>query len=563
MKGLELVTLKRYLIAFLVLFSPLISSGQDVDLGPVTNTYVLKNVNIIQAPGRKIDMGMILVENGVIASVGKTVSVPVNARIIDADSMYVYAGFIDGMSHAGVPKPQEQDRVKIKDPGNPPNDLAGVQPQLDVRDMLSHEEKSLKALRETGFTAAHVVPYGKMLPGNGAIILLSGQNVDDLVMRDHTSLYSQLKGASGMYPATVIGVMAKYRELYQQSQQAKSYQARYNANSSGMERPNSNRVLEAFYPVIDKKIPVVFEAESVLDIQRVLALKKDLGFNLMLGEVKQAWDIADQIKASGASILLSLDLPEIEEEKVDSTKDESTSKTAAQMEEERLQKRKDAIVLRYYQQPTVLKSKGLQFGFSTSGVKAKNIKGNLVKLVDNGLSTDDALAALTTTPARLLGVSNVMGTIDAGKMANLIVVDKPYFQKDSKVRYVFIDGKIHELEVKSSKKGKSDGKDIDPTGVWSYSTETPQGTSGGKMTIKGQPGNYSGTVTSTFSGGDIPITSISMDGARLSLTFDIDAGGNTIAIELSGNIDGDDMEGTMTAGQFGSFPFEAQRAPKR
>ncbi|MEL7003830.1 MAG: amidohydrolase, partial [Bacteroidota bacterium] len=153
--------MKRFIIASLSFFFPLISTSQDIKLEPVSNTYVLKNVNITQAPGRKIDLGMVVIRDGVIKAVGKSVSIPADARVIEADSMYVYAGFISGLSHAGVPKPKDgEGRPKVKDPGNPPNEVVGITPQLDVRDALKHTDKSLKSLREVGFTAAQVVPYG-------------------------------------------------------------------------------------------------------------------------------------------------------------------------------------------------------------------------------------------------------------------------------------------------------------------------------------------------------------------------------------------------------------------
>lgn len=560
MKGLKRVVLKRFLIAFLVLLSPLISTSQDLGLESVTGTYVLKNVNIVQAPGRKIDLGMVVIKNGVIKSVGKTAVIPADARIIDADSMFVYAGFIDGLSHAGIPKPADQDRVRLKDPGNPPNDVAGIQPHLDVRDMLDHKDKSLKDLRSAGFTVAHTVPYGRMLPGNGAIILLSGNSADDLVLKDHTSMFSQLKGASGMYPATVIGVMAKYRELYKQANLAKNDNAQYAVSSSGLERPSSDRILEAFYPVIDQKIPVAFSAENVLDIQRVLTLRKDLGFKLLLGEVKQGWDITKQLKSSGTQVFLSLDLPEWKEEEPDTTAKE---KTMFALEQERLDNRKNEIIKKYYQQPLVFKSQGIPFGFSTMGVKSKDIKSTLVKLVAKGLSADDALAALTTTPAKILGVSGMMGTVDVGKMANLIVTDKPYFEEKSQLRYVFVDGEIHTVEAKKNKKAKSTDKVVDVSGQWSYAAETPQGTSSGKIKITGEPGNYSGTITSNFNEGEMDLTSITVDGSTIEFTFNIDAGGSSLTIEVNAEIEGDEFEGTMTAGQFGSFPVEGQKTPKQ
>jgi len=551
-----------FILAMLIGFIPFSMQGQDDDLAPVTGTYAITNVNIIQSPGSKIEMGTVVLKDGIIKAVGKSVSIPPDARVIKADSMYLYAGFIDGMSHVGVEMPKDEDDNDVDDPGNPPNDIAGIEPYRNVRTFLKPNDKSVEDWRKIGFTAAHVVPDGRMLPGTGAIILLTGDNPDQMVFKNNTSFYSQLRGAPGVYPNTVIGVMAKYRDLYRKAGYAKSYAQRYGSGDSDMKRPKSDRVLEAFYPVIDKKLSVAFKAEDVLDIQRVLKLKNDLGFNLLLGDVKQGWDITDQIKASNAPVFLSLDLPEMEKEKEepDSVKSEEKEMSEAEKEQERLDQRKKDMIMKYYQQPVVFKSQGITYGFSTLEAKGKDIKANLAHIVKQGLSEDDALAALTTKPAQLLGLSNVMGTVEAGKMANIFISDKPYFDEKSNVKIVFVDGNIYEYEDKP-KKEKS-GEDIDPTGAWAYTTETPQGTGTGTVTIQGDPGDYSGELTISFSSEPSQLTDIEVYGDELSYSFTINAGGQMLTVDVTVTVDGDTFEGTMTAGQFGSFPVEGERKPE-
>jgi len=550
------------LLVMLTGLLPFSTYGQDDDLAPVTGTYAITNVNIIQSPGRTVEMGTVLLEDGIIKAVGKSVSIPPDARVIKADSMYLYAGFIDGMSHVGVEMPKEEDDNNVDDPGNPPNDIAGIEPYRNVRTFLKPTDKTVEDWRKIGFTTAHVVPEGRMLPGTGAIILLTGRTPDEMVYKNNTSFYSQLRGAPGVYPNTIIGVMAKYRDLYRNASYAKTYAQQYGNGSEDMQRPKSDRVLEAFYPVIDKKIAVAFKAEDVLDIQRVLKLKNELGFSLMLGDVKQGWDITDQIKSSNAPVFLSLDLPEMEKEKEesDSVKAEKKELTEAEKEQERLDKRKKEMILKYYQQPVVFKSQGINFGFSTLEAKSKDIKKNLSNLVKQGLSEEDALAALTTKPAQLLGLSNVMGSVDAGKMANLVITDKPYFDEESAVKMVFVEGNIYEYEDKT-KKEKS-GEDINPSGDWAYTTETPQGSGSGTMTIEGSPGDYSGELTTTYSSEPSQLSDIEIYGNEMSFSFVIDVGGQLLTIDVTVTVDGDTFEGTMTAGQFGSFPIEGERKPE-
>lgn len=559
-----LAFLRRVMLLLLLGAVSTIVWAQEGDLDPVTGTYVIKNVNIIQGPGRKIDMGAILIKNGIIMSVGKTVAIPPDARIIEADSMYVYSGFIDGLSHTGVPKPKDEDKApKVKDPGNPPNDVAGIEPQVDVRNLLKPDDKSIDEWRRLGFTTAQVVPYGKMLPGKSAIILLAGKNADELVYHEEKALFSQLEGAPRVYPNTVIGVMAKYRELYRQAQQAEAYQARYSQDASGMERPKSDRVLEAFYPVVDKQMPVVFKAEKVLDIQRVLVLQKDLGFNLILAEIKEGWDITDKLKASGAKLFLSMDLPAMEEKKeADSTKtDEPAKKSELDIEREHLQARKDEMIKKFYTQPALFKSKGIDFGFSTMEAKSKDFKANLQKLIENGLTEDAALASLTTIPAQQLGLSAAMGSIDNGKMANLVVSDKPYFSKESKVKYVFVDGRMFEYKDQPAKKGEKGSAKAE--GTWSYSVETPDGEDTGELTINGESGNYTGTITRSSTGESYELYHVVLDGNNLSFSFDALINGDTVTIGVNVVIEGDSFEGTVDAGEHGSFQIKGERTPEK
>lgn len=551
---------KCFVLLLLSIFSCEIWAQKDV-LAPVTHTYVIKNATIMQSPDQTINRGAVIIKNGIIQAVGSNDSFPAEARIIDADSMYVYAGFIDGLSHVGVPEPAKEKREKIKDPGNPPNDVAGIEPQRDVRQMLNATDESIEDLRKLGFTVAHVVPRGRMLPGRGAIIFLTGRNADDMVYRDEVSLFSQLKGAAGIYPNTVIAVMAKYRELYRQATEAQAYHERYSQDAVGMVRPTSNSVLQAFYPVMNEKIPVAFKAESVLDIQRVLTLQRDLGFRLLIGEIKEGWDLTEKLTASGAKLFLSLDLPEMEEDDVpDSLSTVEKEKTEVTEEQEKLQARKDSMIMKYYAQPALFSSTGIKFGFSTLESKSKDIKNVLTKLVEHGLTEKAALAALTTVPAELLGLSSTLGTVEQGKIANLVISDKPYFNKASKVRYVFVDGKM--FDYKEEQEDLDKGEDVDVSGTWTYTSETPQGVSTGDIVIRGEPGDFSGTISTSLTGDTADLLAIEVDGNELTFSFELVISGETVVLEALLVIDGDKFKGVVTAGSEGSYPIEGEKTPK-
>lgn len=440
----------------LVMLFPLYLAAQDdqQELSPVTRTYAITNVNIIQAPGRKIDMGTVIIQNGLIKAVGKGLAIPPEAIVIKADSMYVYAGFIDGMTRAGVTRPKEETQPRPKDPGNPTPERAGITPANDVRYALNPADKSMEELRNLGFTTLQVIPHGNLLPGHSAIVLPSAKTADEMILVGKNSLYSELTGAQGVYPLNLLGVMATWRDLYRKASQAKSYEALYASNRSNLERPVSDRSLEAFYPVIDQRLPVLFRTERLLDVSHVLTLKKDLGFSAVVADVKDGWPIINTLKASGAKTFLSLDLPE-EVKKDDKKKDEKKENVsaAAEAEKQALEKRKADAIQAYAAQASAFQKAGVTFGFASVSAKTKDIPANLRRMIAAGLTEDAALAALTTSPASLLGLGDRMGTIDNGKMANLVITDKSYFNEKAKVRYVFVDGKLFKMDMKETKKG--------------------------------------------------------------------------------------------------------------
>ncbi|PHN05421.1 amidohydrolase family protein [Flavilitoribacter nigricans] len=546
----------------LLCFLPFLSYAQDdQEIAPVTRTFVLKNATIITQPGQMIENGQILIKNGLIEAVGKSVSVPSNAKVIDVDSMYIYPGFIEGLSRTGVPRPKDEERREIKDPGNPPNDAAGIQPERSVVDLLSADDSSIESMRKLGFTAAHVVPHGNMLPGQGAIILLGGSSPEEMVLASNTSLFSQLEGARRVYPATTMAVMSKWRELYQQAKQAQQHEKNYKNNPRGMTRPSYDGTLEAFYPVLDQELPVFFTAESVKDAYRVLALQEELGFPLVLAGLKQGFYMTDELKAKGFPLLLSLDIPESKEEKKkEEGEEEDKEKAKPDPEKEALKKRQKEAIAKHQSQAATLSEAGLTFGFSTLEVKSGDVKNNLMTMIEKGISEEKVLASLTTIPAKMLGMSDMLGTLEKGKIANLVITDKPYFSKESNVRYVFVDGAPFEYEAKKPKKKGDASAKVSAAGEWSYTINIPGQAMSGTFKIKQDgDGQISGTITSPDDGSEGELQEVVLSGNNLSFSFPYDAGGQAMKVSFDVIIDGDEVEGTVTAGSFGTFDVEGER----
>ncbi len=556
-------------VALLVLVSRGLSAQESL-VTPVTRTFVLTNVNIVQKPGQVISLGAIVVRDGLIQEVGKTVTIPANARIIQADSMYVYAGFIDGLSHTGVPRTEQQagqqgrqgpPAQQVKDPGNPPNDVAGIQPEIQVKDLLNAGDKAIEDWRKAGFTAVHVVPRGNMLPGSGAIILTNGSSNDQMVLRNQTSLFSQLSGARQVYPSTVIAVMSKWRELYKRAEQAKAHEAMYAKNPAGLARPNYDRTLQSFYPIIDKKMPVFFAANDMKSVHRIYTLQNELKFPLVLADLKQGWHVADLIQSKGTPVFLTLDLPK-EKKKDDKKKDDKKELSVTEKEMEILEARSSEELKKHLEQAGLFEKKGIEFGFSALTAKPNEVRENIRKMIENGLSENTALAALTTTPAKLLGVSNMMGTVERGKIANLVVTDNPYFAEKANVRYVFVDGHLFEYEAPPAKKpGEPGAAPAKVAGKWSYTVKVPGQSSEGLLELKTEGDNVSGTISNPQTGQMTAIANPELKGKELSFSVTYNMGPQTITVSFEVEVDGDTFAGNATVGQFGSFPVEGSRIP--
>jgi len=554
------------LLVVLCLWTTVALYGQDEALPDVTNTYVLRNVNIITSPGKMIKRGAVVIKDGLIHAVGQQVDVPYQAKEIDADSMYLYAGFIDGLSHAGLKKEKSSDdseargrrrRPDVDDPGNPPPAMAGIQPQRAVSSLLDPSESELKKLRELGFTAAHIVPEEGMLPGMGALVLLAGDQPEAMVLRDKVSLFSKLDPARGVYPATVIGVMSKWRELYRQARQAQTHETLYANAPEGMARPTHDPILSAFQPVLDGRLPVFFMAEDIKSIHRAFSLQRELGFPLVLAGVKEGWRVADVLKNSDTPVFLALELPDSPKkgkEKEDGEKD-SMSKEKKELEARRAEFMKD-----YESQAAAFAKQGIPFGFASAGAKSKDIKDNLRRMVGQGLSEEQALAALTTVPAKTLGVDKVMGTVEKGKIANLVISDKPYFEEKAKVRYVFVDGRLFEYEAKENANKSADPSAVaSAAGTWSYKINIPGQSMEGTLTLVDNDGALEGSVSNSQMPGSTQIRDGAVDDRRLSFSISYDAGGQTITTFWELEIDGDTLEGTVSAGEYGRFDVEGER----
>lgn len=567
---MKLQLLKTIRSVFMLLLSvgsfSLMAQSDPTGESAVTRTFAITNATVIPAPGKELKNTTVLIKNGLIEAVGTNLSIPNGAQVIDAEGMYVYPAFIDGLSTTGAKRPDNPQRPNNLFTPDPPNDYAGITPEQSVLAQIDTESNAIEQLRNQGFGISHVVPFGRMLPGSGSLMLLSNKgHVDQMMLLNDVSMFTQFTGAPGAYPGNTLGIMAKWRNLYRNAELSKQHTDMYAQNPSGIERPERDRVSEAFYPVLSKEQPVFFDVSGVLEIQRAMRLQKDLGFKLMVANVKQAWDLVDQFKANGTGVFLSLDLPDAPK----AIKDEDKAKLSD--EAKGLEDRRNDFYKKYVTQAAELSKAGVKFGFSTLDVTNNKIKANLLVLLENGLSESDLLAALTTSPASILGIDKMAGTLEKGKIANVMVSNAPYFTKDAQIRYMFVDGDKYDLEIKErSTRGNGRGNagpaaGNDPiSGTWTYTFESPQGETSGKLTFRLENGAYAGSISSSDGQIDTPLSNISFSNNTLTFDFSFDAGGQGVDVVVSGPVTGKEFDATMSIDAFNfSTPMKATKDDAR
>jgi hypothetical protein len=266
----------------------------------------------------------------------------------------------------------------------------------------------------------------------------------------------------------------------------------------------------------------------------------------------------EALQTVDAPLLLTLDLPEeptrsAKQDTIvaDTTEDPSRyynpefsvpSYREVEDEEENLELRHAMERQDYLETAATLHDAGIQFGFTTREAKPGDVRENLRTMIEQGLPEQTALAALTTRPASLLGLNNRLGTVEEGKIANLVVTDGSYFAEDTKVQHVFVDGQLYDYSAEESEQGEVSGDVSKVVGTWEYTLETPRGERTGTLTIEGDQSGLEGTLTNS-QGDERELQSLSFDGTTLSFTVQPSRGPS---LSVTVTVEGDTFDGTVS-----------------
>lgn len=444
------------------------------------SVHALVGGRVVLKPGEELERATVVLRDGRIEAVGKDTPIPADARVHDMNGTTIYAGFIDAhvsfaQKGSGLAGPMEESTsVGFRDltagsgadfVGAP--SVAGVSgpdsvvtPQRRMAREHAPDSKALEALRAEGFTAANVVPDRGVIRGTSAFVSLGSSDSEEAVMRPDTFQHIALtvpgddpRGAAdnnrdvAAYPASLMGVLAVVRQTFFDTRFQADDAAHFAANPNARPRPAVREGFAALQPAARKRIPVCFEPGGMLMVDRAMQLSRELDLQPVMLATGQEWRRPDLMPAAAVTFIVPIDFPEVP--KLPDEDDWVAVPTDQ---------------LRAWDQapgnPASLRRGGREIALTTHGLdKPDRFRVNARLAIARGLSEADALAALTTIPARLCGVADQLGEVAAGKLASLTVVeDGRYFDEKARVREVWIEGRLFPALPKD-KKDKKDKKD--------------------------------------------------------------------------------------------------------
>lgn len=401
-------------------------------------SYAITGARIVPVSSAPIDNGTVVFTGGVITAVGTNVTVPAGAITITGKGLTVYPGLIDMGSASGLDAPavpRAENPQTTEDVERVKRDTL-LRAHLRAADHMNPAASALGRAAEAGITAILATPASDGIRGQSALVLTSigadlpqiGALADDrrgaIVVRTPVALHvgvADRPAGGDAYPNSLMGNIAFNRQAFldaQWYQQAKS-------------RPYS-AALEAMQPALAGRMPVAFRATTSREILRSLDMAKAFKLDPIITAARQVDEVTADLKAANARVIYSLNFP---------TRRPSLAPDA----DEALSVLRDRATAP--KGPAVLDKAGVLFAFESSGLSdPKDFLKNAQKTVTNGLSKDAAIKALTINAATIAGAADRLGSLDTGKIANVIVTEGDLFEEKTPIKHVFVNGRPVKLQ---------------------------------------------------------------------------------------------------------------------
>lgn len=398
----------------------------------------LINARIIVSPSKTIEKGTLVIKDGRILDVGESVAVPPGAVTIDLKGKCVYPGFIDPYAEFGLPAPEKPQRSPNQTPkyegtrsgANDWNDA--IHAQDNWVDKYCPDDKQVSAFLSQGITAVQSGRIDGIFRGSSFVTLVGSGLTNDLVLKSHAYQWASFNKGNSVqeYPSSLMGSIALIRQtLLDVDWYRKAHEA-FTLNPN-QKMPELNLAIEALASVY--RDTLVFETDDELSLVRAWRLSREFSIPMIQVGSGHEYERLAEIAACRQPVIVPVNFPTPPE--INSTDDDLDVRLAD---------------LRHWERapynPAVLDSEKVPFAFTTYRMKDNSLfLKNVRKAVKCGLNKQTALAALTTMPAQLCGVSSEVGTIEKGKLADLLVTNTDIFTDSVKIYSVWVKGEVREL----------------------------------------------------------------------------------------------------------------------
>ena len=537
---------RRYLLAtFLVVFLVVLAAAPSAPAQGGEPTYfAIRGAKVIPVSGPPLDNATVVLAHGVITAVGRDLTLPEEAWIIDGQGLTVYPGLFDSFTDVGIaaaPAAPGAEGASRRGPGpqevaHGPEDRPASTPWLNAADEVSLSDKRIESWRNAGFTTVVSAPKGGIFPGQAAVLDLAGERAGDMVVKSPVAIpivLQPLSGRASGFPDSLMGVLAYVRQVWLDADWSVRAQAAYEKNPRGVARPRYDRTEAALADALEDHAFVLIPANNSIQIRRAVEQLVDRwSVKSVLYGGQMAYETAPEIAAKKLSVLVNLKWPEGEK---DTDPDDKPS-----LETLRFRDRAPSS-------PAALAKASVKFGFYSGGISAPaDILKAAKKSIDAGLAPDAALRALTLSPAEIFGVADRLGSIEKGKIANLVVTDGDLFAEKTKIKMVFVDGRKFEAHEPDKPKDPPKG---DLTGKWRLTYNTPEGAeeSTADLTME-KDGSLGGMVSGKR--GTTSVISGYLSGDKFSFTINILLEGSPADVVFAGTFDGTTMKGSLSVSGF-------------
>ena len=391
--------------------------------------YALVGARIVPVSGAPIENATLVMRDGVIEAVGAGVAVPTGVRVIEARGLTLTPGLIDAFGGVGLPSPSPRPS-----PASAAASAGATTPGLSPEADALHRVRVADALkaRDSGVTTALVISPDGVLPGRSVLLNLSGERADEMVLRQPAALHVHMRTLASRFPNSLMGTMALLRQSLLDAARYREDWAAYEKAPSGRKRPAYDAGLEAWADVASGKIPLVVTALRENDVRRAAALTDEFKVRVIVAGAAQAARVADLVRTRKLPLLVSVNF--------DPPRAESTF---APVDEER--ERRD--IEEAERNPAALHEARVPFAL-VSG-HAPSFLAGVRKAIERGLPAEAALRAVTLSAAEILGVADRTGSLEKGKIANVVAWSGDPLAKDTKVKMVFVDGRLYEPEERA------------------------------------------------------------------------------------------------------------------